>query len=936
MRLNTGTPRKVVEEALIKLEKAINVDTWLNINIQCKAYVCSLLFLCDKDRAMKKLYILLFAMMLVAVSCERYEDILGRLNDLEHRVEKLENECIRLNSNIGSLQAILSAVQQNDYVTEVMKIMEAGKIVGYSITFAQSGTVTLYHGSDGLDGSTPNIGIRKASDGHYYWTVDDEWLTDDNGAMVLAGDSGQNEGYVTPQFRVSEGVWYISYDNGNSWREIGPVGDGENGGDSFFKDVQYDGEYICFTLLDDTKVVIPRINKVKNHWEGKKWYAYGTSITSTSQGKYVPYVTQMSGLDVVNKGIGGGGIITNTKVKDAVMNTTDGKLEADLITLEVGANDASAPLGDPWDNTADTFLGSLTQCINYLLMNTNARIVVMSSPIGRYTSTGSSTEITPERYKYLERWQGIRDVCIKCGVHYIGLADESGMGWARLNNNMGIDYNTDNIHHTDIGGYNLAVYMWSKLKDIPCWHTSVPEDMSELLTRYRPYVEIGLLTAQGVWGKKFYEKQYYRTPRYMRVTDKILDILTIEDCDIRVCQYGEEFNFLKIIDFTTVKADEAKQFALDSSCAYVRLVFRKSSSVPNFETPEIYVNNVENKEYFEIRPADNGYEKILAHIDVDGEILPDYGVLCLPETYTNTGEPTRLIIFCHGAAVNYPASVTRFVDTDINPEYWLKEGYAIMDIEGNPFDNTNEHFYIPQARQSYETAYDWVTNIYNIRTDGVFLAGRSMGGGMCFELLQSDIPVIAACPIVPVCNQLWYWNYLGADRKEFCSNKMGFTSTKPTWTSNKKLSDEEYQYLYDNFNQMLQHSPFWRGIENLPDKDVLFSVGKVSANTSYDAAEDELYSILSFKTKAPVKIFTCYEDTTVPYRRNALLMYNMLKNGGVECELSLVHTDASSGHRYELQDSQAYIDVTTLYGENVSAPWVYVDILEFWRKYEQR
>ena len=104
----------------------------------------------------------------------------------------------------------------------------------------------------------------------------------------------------------------------------------------------------------------------------------------------------------------------------------------------------------------------------------------MSSPIGRYTTSGGSTEITPDRYKYLERWQGIRDVCIKCGVHYIGLADESGMGWARLNNNMGIDYNTDNIRHTDIGGFSLAVYMWSKLKDIPLWYTSVPKTDDEM------------------------------------------------------------------------------------------------------------------------------------------------------------------------------------------------------------------------------------------------------------------------------------------------------------------------------------------------------------------------------------------------------------------------------------------------------------------------
>ena len=456
----------------------------------------------------------------------------------------------------------------------------------------------------------------------------------------------------------------------------------------------------------------------------------------------------------------------------------------------------------------------------------------------------------------------------------------------------------------------------------------------ELENSYTPHVELGALSTLGVWAKNFYERQYYRTPRYMRVTDSAVDVAVQEDCDVRVCQYDPDYKFIKIIDFTPVKASEAKTFALASTCEYIRLVFRKDSSLPNFALPEVAVSNVEEKEYFELRSSDEGYQKILAHIEVDGEILPDYGVVCLPEPYSNVGEPTRLIIFCHGAAVNYPSSVSRFVDSDINPEYWLKEGYAIMDIEGNPFDNTNEHFYIPQAIQCYKAAYDWVTTTYNIRTDGVFLGGRSMGGGMCFEILRSDIPVIAACPVVPACNQLWYWNYANAERKTFCSEKMGFTGTQPAWTSNKKLTDEEYDYLYANFDKMLACSPFWSGIENLPSKDELFSVGRVSANAAYDEAEANLYSTLKFRAKAPVKIFTCYEDTTVPYRRNAELMYNMMVNAGMECELSLVHTDAATPHRYEQQDSNANITVTTRYGETLSAPWVYVDMVEFWRRYE--
>ena len=65
------------------------------------------------------------------------------------------------------------------------------------------------------------IGVKKAADGSYYWTVDDEWMTDDDGAKIPAvvTDSGDSR-YITPQFRIADSIWYISYDNGNSWREV--------------------------------------------------------------------------------------------------------------------------------------------------------------------------------------------------------------------------------------------------------------------------------------------------------------------------------------------------------------------------------------------------------------------------------------------------------------------------------------------------------------------------------------------------------------------------------------------------------------------------------------------------------------------------------------------------------------------------------------------
>ena len=167
-----------------------------------------------------KRFITIILAFAAVLSCQRfdYESILEQLRDHEERITKLETLCNQLNSNISAVKTIIEVMQSSDYVTNVMKIVENGAEVGYSITFSKSGTINLYHGADG---STPKIGIQKASDGEYYWTADDEWMTDEEGNMIPAAyvDGGDGK-YITPQFRIAEGVWYISYDNGNSWREI--------------------------------------------------------------------------------------------------------------------------------------------------------------------------------------------------------------------------------------------------------------------------------------------------------------------------------------------------------------------------------------------------------------------------------------------------------------------------------------------------------------------------------------------------------------------------------------------------------------------------------------------------------------------------------------------------------------------------------------------
>ena len=195
---------------------------------------------------MKKFAVIIIT-LLSAISCTNLDEVWAELRDHEERIQRLEALCNRLNSNVEAIQTILTALEQNDYVTDIVKVVEDGVEVGYSITFAKGGTVTIYHGtdgSDGADGAAPQISIKKAQDGEYYWTADGEWMTDENGERIPAVVADDPDGeYITPQFRVADGKWYVSYDNGNSWLEIDGVSNEEEEGDQFFSEVTVDEEY---------------------------------------------------------------------------------------------------------------------------------------------------------------------------------------------------------------------------------------------------------------------------------------------------------------------------------------------------------------------------------------------------------------------------------------------------------------------------------------------------------------------------------------------------------------------------------------------------------------------------------------------------------------------------------------------------------------------
>ena len=220
---------------------------------------------------MRKGILLIFTMLATLIGCGQYDDseLKSDINDLKSRMAALEKQCKNMNENLTSLQAIVDAIQKQDGIVSVTDLPDGQ---GYSVKFVSGKVIYLYNGKNGTDGVTPKISVRKDSDGIYYWTVDGDWLIVDGKkvrAVGLDGKDGQsgNDGKdaVTPQLKIVDGFWYISYDNGKSWAKLGKA-TGENGkdgqdgkdGDGFFKSVTVEDGYAVF-VMNDSELTTLRI-----------------------------------------------------------------------------------------------------------------------------------------------------------------------------------------------------------------------------------------------------------------------------------------------------------------------------------------------------------------------------------------------------------------------------------------------------------------------------------------------------------------------------------------------------------------------------------------------------------------------------------------------------------------------------------------------------
>lgn len=147
---------------------------------------------------MKKVFLTLLA---AASLCACNGDLKDRVDTLETKVAALES---KVNENVSSIAKLAEAAANAVTIASVTPNEDK---TSYTIKFSDGHTAVL---TNGKDAEAPVVGMKEF-EGEFYWTVNGEFMTN-NGAKVPV--SGK-----TPQFKIQDGKWYVSYD-GKAWDEV--------------------------------------------------------------------------------------------------------------------------------------------------------------------------------------------------------------------------------------------------------------------------------------------------------------------------------------------------------------------------------------------------------------------------------------------------------------------------------------------------------------------------------------------------------------------------------------------------------------------------------------------------------------------------------------------------------------------------------------------
>ena len=214
-------------------------------------------------------------------------------------------------------------------------------------------------------------------------------------------------------------------------------------------------------------VVDQAITYSNGKWYGKKWVCVGDSLTEVNvrtDKHYFDFVSESTGIAVVNMGVGGTGYARGSENNNAFFQRISAvPLDADVITIFGSFNDLSAglPLGTASDSGTETLGGCINTTINNLLVAFPLANFGIITPCPWSWTNPANPDTDASKY-----CQMIVDICHNRGIPCLDLFHNSLLRpWDETFRNLCYSKDDGNGVHPNETGHKLIAPRFSDFLD---------------------------------------------------------------------------------------------------------------------------------------------------------------------------------------------------------------------------------------------------------------------------------------------------------------------------------------------------------------------------------------------------------------------------------------------------------------------------------------
>lgn len=314
----------------------------------------------------------------------------------------------------------------------------------------------------------------------------------------------------------------------------------------------------------------------------------------------------------------------------------------------------------------------------------------------------------------------------------------------------------------------------------------------------------------------------------------------------------------------------------------------------------------------------------------NSERVYNNGFLILPPNYTVSGEPVPLVIFCHGTE-GYTFGEQSIISYGEYLRFIAYNGYAVADCSAvsskykNEYDGNGP---TPLGISCYTSLYKYIANNYNIKTDGVYVFGKSSGGILTILLSQlQPFHVKVAAGLAPTTDIFANMKICLARSTNFWVKQLGLNREFSDYIS----SSEDKQYILDNVDKFVGYNPLWLNTVGLEHKNTASEIINTSLTTEALEGNELLVNSINEAHKTtfcPLKIWHAIDDVNVPIATSRFYQ-NMVKKAGGICYIREFPANCGQHHAVDNAVNAPKVKYKTKYYTEIEIPVAYAELVDW-------